>query len=224
MNESLFRTSKINISTLKDLINDEKIYYYAKNYEILKLGKIVDKFYLIIEGKVKLINKDNKGNEFIVMYLNKGNTFGEGFIFNDTNEMASFSVVAIEDCKIFELSASELISYSQKHPDLLIEIIKVMHSKMCSVSEHVNNIAFNKPIEKIACVIYKLATINGKENAGKIEFPFNFTHQDIADMTGCARITVSRALHNLKDKNIINYHNHFLIIEDLDKLKAISNC
>jgi CRP-like cAMP-binding protein len=45
------------------------------------------------------------------------------------------------------------------------------------------------------------------------------THQDIANLTGTSRQTVTTVLNDLRDRNIINFDRRKILIRDMDKLK-----
>jgi len=45
------------------------------------------------------------------------------------------------------------------------------------------------------------------------------THQDMANLTGTSRQTVTTILNELRDKNLINFDRRKILIRDMDKLR-----
>lgn len=220
--ENFYPSIKHIVDIPNELIDSGNIRYFAKNSEIYDMDKTVKKLCVIMSGKVKVINMSEDGKEFIVQYYLEGSFFGEQFLFNKTKPPSIVSTIAIEDSKICFIPSNVILTYSMKHPELLIDFLNVTAKKMCLISEQVNNIAFNNPTERIALVIYKLATSYGLKINESIELPFNFTHQELADLTNCTRVSITRALNNLKSKRILDIKKDQLIIYDMDRLKDIS--
>lgn len=223
LNEHIFSLLINNVNIPRELIDSGNILYYAKNSEITKIGEIIDNLYIIVEGKVKVTCHNNSGDVYIMRYLSEGDIIGEGDIFDNIKKPTLFSMVAIEDCRICKIPFIEVLTYSKKHPELLITFINKLNYKLFILTNHINGMVFNKPNERVAFILYELSIFYGNKNNNKTELPFQFTHQELSDLANCTRVTVTRTLNTLKNEGILNHENGRLIINDMDRLKDILN-
>lgn len=76
---------------------------------------------------------------------------------------------------------------------------------------------FNNSDQKIADILSRLYTqLKTSDCADIISIPL--THQEIADLVGCSRITITRSLDKLKSQDIIDMKNKKIIIKNISKL------
>jgi len=200
-----------------DLIKHGQIKYYPKNYTIVSTSTVVDRLYYILEGKVKYSLLDQEGNEKILAILGKGSLFGEGPLL--ANAPTNISAVATSGCKVCELTLEQVVKSITNCPELAIEIIKSMSYKIKILIDQVEDISFKCPLARIANLIYKLATNYGIDTEKGIKLQPNFTHQELANLVGCSRVSVSRALNTLKSEGLIDYSRCCIIVKQLEKLK-----
>lgn len=81
------------------------------------------------------------------------------------------------------------------------------------------NMAFSDSLGKVADTLVRLYYQEGQdiENGKKINE--KFTHEEIAKLIGCSRVTVTRALNKFKDENILEINNGEIIIRDIENLE-----
>lgn len=223
MKNNSFLLPEFDISMLNELVDSDNIHYYAKNSLILDVGEVISDFFFIVEGKIKLIFKNNKGSELIFLFLRKNNIFGEEFIHTGIKQESIFSLKASEDCRILKIPLIELEKYSQKHPKLYIDYSKSINAKVCQVYGKFYSIALNTSINNVAYILYKIAFTFGTKKAGNVELSLKFTHQLISEMTNCTRGTVTCMFTELKNLEIIEIEKNQIIVKDMSRLKEYTN-
>jgi len=75
--------------------------------------------------------------------------------------------------------------------------------------------------EKLAKLILDWAAKNGKESEKEISLKLTLTHEEIAQMIGASRETVTRLLGDFKNRQIIHIKGSTLIIRDKAALSAM---
>ena len=75
---------------------------------------------------------------------------------------------------------------------------------------------FEDSAGKIASIILRMAEQEGKIIDGYVEY-FYLKQQDIADLLGCSRVTISRGLNKFKKEGLLDIKGNRIII--LNKLK-----
>ena len=88
-----------------------------------------------------------------------------------------------------------------------------------SVSQ-MHDILFTTSKEKICNTLYRLSVQSGVETPEGIIIDIKLTHQELANLVGSSRITITKIINELKNENIIeSSKDKKFIIKDLNKLK-----
>ncbi|GAB6179619.1 Crp/Fnr family transcriptional regulator [Desulfotomaculum defluvii] len=186
---------------------------------IIDEGKLIDCLYYLKNGRVKTVAISPSGHQKIVWYIDSGCIFGETPFFNQ--KPCDYSFVALTDCEIYvfpkEVVLQEIIA---KHPDLTISIIQMLSRKVHILSTQVEDFTFNKPIVRVAKLVYLLHQgHNLTDKKGTPMIPL--TQEDIGGVLGMHRVTVNQALKRLKELHALEDHTRHVIVKDLDILKGI---
>jgi CRP-like cAMP-binding protein len=102
-------------------------------------------------------------------------------------------------------------------------MIKSMNYKIDIMIDQIENISFKCSKERIANLIYRLASNYGKKDNKDVHLNLAFTHQELANLAGCSRVSVSRVLATLKSERIIRYSRNQFTVINMERLKKINN-
>ena len=205
-----------------NLAKQGQVVTYPKGSITASVSTVVNKLYCILEGSVKITILDKKGNERILYIVGKGGLFGEGPIFTKALTNTNTFAVALEKCKICEFTYVQVTELIKKWPELSIEIIKSMTYKMEILINQLESVSFKCSQGKIADLIYRMANNYGTETRAGIKLYMDFTHDELAKLAGCSRVSVSRVLSALKSQGIISYRRKYIIIKHPKKLQEIA--
>lgn len=169
---------------------------------------------LITKGRVKVSTLNSDGCEKILYILSKGDWIGE--IDSFVLENHSYDVCAIEDTVIQEISKEVMDDMLEKNTEIYPNIIKSIIRKYQITSAQLTDNVFEDSAGKIASIILRMAEQEGKIIDGYVAC-FYLKQQDIADLLGCSRVTISRGLNKFKKEGLIDYKGNKIII--LNKLK-----
>lgn len=81
------------------------------------------------------------------------------------------------------------------------------------------NMTFSDSIGKVADTLIRLYYQEGEEIIQGKKIKDKFTHEEIAKLIGCSRVTVTRALNKFRDENIIDIVNGEIVIKNIEKLE-----
>ncbi len=223
-NKDISILKKVNV--LKDL--DDKDLKQIINVTIeksLRKGSIIfmegdkgDAFYFIKSGKVKVSKTNTDGRELIFTILSDGDVFAEVTLFNDIPYPANAEV--LEDACIGMIRNEDFENLIKNNTDIALHIIKIFSKKLYSSQQKVKELALGDTYSRTAQTIIKLAQNNGKENSNGIEVNLSMSRQELANLIGTARETVSRALSQFKKEGSIDIDRKIITIKNMEKLKA----
>lgn len=191
---------------------------YKKNMIVFMEGEPGDAFYYIKSGKVKIFRTYEDGKEHIINIFSDGDVFGEATLFNNISYPASASIY--EDSVIGIIRNSDLEALIQKNTELSLKIIKVLAKKLVFAQQKIKDLAFNDVFARTASQILKLAIDYGRKADRGVIIDIELSRQELADMVGTSRETVSRAISKFKKEKSIAEEKDKLILLNPEKLKT----
>ncbi len=175
-------------------------------------GDAPEWFYIIAEGKVKVLKHSSLGKEFIIAFFGPGEMFGEVAVFENKPYPASAQAVA--ETKVVEIKREDFLSFLANRPQVALKIINVLGGRLRDAQGRLRDLAGERVEQRLASVLLMLSA--------KLGLTLPFTRQEIADMTGTTTETAIRVMSYLKDRGIIRSVRGMVIILDKEKLRLLS--
>lgn len=191
---------------------------YNKGSIIFMEGDKGEAFYFIKSGKIKIYRSSKDGKELILNIYGKNNVFAEVTIFNDVSYPATAEV--IEDAVVGMILNSDLEKLIKVNSELGLNLIKVLNKRLYNAQLKLKQIALNDTYSRTAQAIIRLAEEHGKNKSEGAELKLELSRQELANMIGTARETVSRILSQFKKEGAIEISGKRIVIKDIKKLKS----
>ncbi len=169
---------------------------FPKHKTIVEEGLPGDYMYVIREGRVKVTKLSGDGREKILELLEEGAFFGEMSLLDSAPRSAS--VKALTDVRILALARNDFLNVLRRSSDLALAVIHELTQRLRQQDEQASSLSFQRVKERTQGLLVRLAR---DETAvpGRRATP-TLTHQQIADMIGTSRETVTRAVKGLKEE------------------------
>ena len=171
--------------------------------------------FFVLEGSVKVTRLSKDGREVILAMLNEGDFFGEMSLLD--GESRSANVIALEETKVLTLDRNDFIAVVNDYPQIAVQLLKELARRLRKSDRQIASLSLSDAEKRIALSIIRFADEQGVIQNGKVSIPKTPIQQDIANMAGTSRETVSRALGLLEKENLIERNGRELIILDYKK-------
>jgi CRP/FNR family transcriptional regulator len=175
-------------------------------------GDSPDYFYIVVEGRVKVVKHSSSGKEFIIAFFGPGEMFGEVAVFEDKPYPASAQAAA--DTKILAIKQDKFLSFLSAHPRFALSIISVLGGRLRDAQTRLKDLAGERVEQRLARTLLMLSS--------KLGSTLPFTRQEIADMAGTTTETAIRITSQFKERGIIGSVRGKIIILDETKLRLLS--
>jgi CRP-like cAMP-binding protein len=144
---------------------------------------------------VQVSKLSDDGREKILEFLDAGDFFGEMSLLDDAPRSAS--VRALSDARILALSRADFLNVMRRNADVAMAVVQELARRLRDTDEQASSLSFQRVKQRTQGLLQRLA----KDDAGggRRITPV-LTHQQIADMIGTSRETVTRALKGLKQQ------------------------
>jgi len=168
---------------------------FPRNTTIVEEGLAGDYMYVIREGRVKVTKLSEDGREKILEFLDAGSFFGEMALLDRAPRIAS--VKTLKPVKLLALSRTDFLNLLRKSPDLSLSVIQELCKRLRTVDDQASALSFQRVKDRTKGLLQRLAR-DPHEEGGRVTPPL--THQQMADMIGTSRETVTRVVKELKQE------------------------
>lgn len=174
-------------------INAARIREYKKQDSLFHLGDAAERFFVVLNGWIKLYRETGEGEEAVVALFTRGDVFGEAAIFSGAGY--PFSAQASEDSKVIEIPAGVLRDRARDNHDIMDRVMASMSREMRNLQLENEHMALMNAPQRVGCLLLQLsAGMIGK--GGTFSFPYDKSLA--AGRLGMKPETFSRALAQLK--------------------------
>lgn len=189
-------------------------------------GTIIDPrdsshIYIVIDGYFKQVLVSNDGREVSLFRLKPGTIFGEMDYFGDVRTIALTK--ALFDSTASCVSRSTLEIELKKDPDLYRYFIQSILRKYRIILMKTGRTMVNDSRGRICGVLLEISAQYGNDVDRPAEIDYVYTHQELANATGCSRITITNVMNELKDEGLISYKGKKIFIADPEGLRKYFN-
>ncbi len=197
---------------LESLISVASRRKYPKDGVIFFEQDVGDALFVILSGRVKVTILSDDGREIILAMLSDNDFFGEMSLLD--NEPRSATAIALHETEIVVLHQRDFLSIVEKRPRVLINLLSVLSSRLRRANQQIGNLALHDVYGRVARILLEMASEDGTRQAdGRVAFR-RPTHQEIANMIGATRETVSRMISDLHRQGYIEISGKNVIIQD----------
>lgn len=203
--------SSLSDNEIEKITNQLIVKQFRKSDTILYEEDTNEFMYIILMGKVKVIRTTEDGKEIILAMHGSGSFFGEMSLIDGKTTPAS--VIAIEDSLIAIISKKDFFSIVFTHNRVTKNLMEVLCSRLRKSWDTIQLLNFNNASQRTKMMFLMLSDEYGERTPEGTVLNIKLTHQDISDMTGLTRETVTRVIDKLqKNKEIIILKNRHICL------------
>ena len=209
--------SDLSAKVLDELLSRMTKRSYQKNNMILMEDEFGDTFFIIASGSIKITRVSEDGREVILAMLGEGEFFGEMSLLD--GETRSANAIAIEESDVLILKRHDFLLFLERFPRIAISLLTEMAGRIRKSDQQIESLSLSDAEHRIGITLIRMAEELGTIRQGKVEISNLPYQQDIANMAGTSRETVSRMMKILEDKGFIKRSGHRLSILDYSQFK-----
>lgn len=213
--------ARLSNSDAEDLIQASQRKLFAKNELIFKAGDAGRHVYFLQQGRVKIYQPAQDGKDVILWFCFAGDMFGMAEVAQGGGRIVHAQ--ACEASEVLVLSQTGLTEYLQTHAAAALLIMQVLAGRLRALGDIVVNLINDDVRTRIIKLIMRLATRHGVQAGQDIHLNIQLTHQEIADMVGTTRQTVTSVLSQLKRQGLMHLENRRIRIDSMELLDEMTN-
>ncbi len=185
---------------------------YDKGQIILMEEDLGETFFVMASGSVKITRLSDDGREVILAILGEGDFFGEMSLLDGVGRSAN--VISLELSEVLTLSRNDFLYILETYPKIAISLLEELTMRLRKSDQQIENLSLSDVEHRIGMTLVRLSEELGKIKNGTVRIQHFPYQQDIANMAGTSRETVSRTLTLFQEKGMIDKDGRTLIIID----------
>ncbi|MGE5575598.1 MAG: Crp/Fnr family transcriptional regulator [Syntrophothermus sp.] len=193
---------------------------YRKNMVIFMEGEPGEAVFFVKSGKVKLSKPAADGREQILTLLQPGDIFAEVVLFDEGPYPATAE--AIEDSVVGMIRNKDMEELIRSSPEISLKMLKVMNKKLRHAQTLIRDLALKDTNGRLAGMLLNLAEEYGERIDDRIRLSLPLTRQEIANLIGTSRETVTRLLSEFQKARVLEINRQEIVILDERKLRSWS--
>ena len=213
--------SDLSASDLNKIAERMVLRVFTKGQMILLEDDLGQTFFVIGGGSVKITRLSDDGREVILAMLGESDFFGEMSLLDGAGRSAN--VVALEASEVLTLARNDFLEILQDYPKISISLLEELTQRIRKSDQQIESLSLSDVEQRIGITLIRLAEELGTIKRGSVRIKNLPYQQDIANMAGTSRETVSRTFKLLEEKGLVAREGRMLTIYNFNQFtKAFS--
>lgn len=187
---------------------------------IVNIGENPGGLYFIQKGDVQCNLLSKEDTIKTISIRGERTIVGEQFVFH--HQPGIFEVIALKDCELYYFSRDVILNLAQKDIQLLLFISTSLAVTSRMMAYQISDLSKHNIIQSLARILYSIYCIEEKRGFPDKSIIINITHEELANMMGTHRVTVTKYLNHFKALGIVDYKYEKISVINQDKLKNLA--
>jgi CRP/FNR family transcriptional regulator, nitrogen oxide reductase regulator len=178
--------------------------------------------YVLMEGRVKMIQITPNGQQITMRIMTPGQTYGGVALLNPRAGYPA-GAQAEENSTALAWDTASLRKLVENEPSISLNVMSLMHGYITELQERQKALLADRVEQRIARILLKLAAQSGRQIEQGVLIDLPLTRQDIAEMSGTTLFTVSRTLNGWDRSGLLDIGRERVVICDPHGLVRIAD-
>src|SRR6266849_6251913 len=192
---------------------------YPKGATLFVEGQSPRGVFVLCSGRVKLSTSSADGRSLILRISESGEVLG--LPATVTGKPYELTADVIEPTQANFISREDFLRFSREHGEAALRVAQQLGETYHSAIAEMRTIGLShSAAEKLARFLLDLSA-NNDEKRGEVRLTLTLTHEEIAQMIGASRETVTRLFADFKRKQLLRVKGSSLIITNKAGLESV---
>lgn len=177
---------------------------------IMDYGKYIRMMPIVLKGTIKVLRKDENGNEILLYYLSSNESCSMAYSCCVEAKKSEVKAIAEDDGELIAIPHIKLDEWLCKYPSWKNYIMRSFNERFLELLKSIESIAFHKLDERLIAYLKEKQRLSGSS-------VIKASHYLIADDLATSRVVVSRLLKQLEnDGKILLFRNEIKLLKDFN--------
>lgn len=173
-----------------------------KHAKLLEEGQMPEGIFVLLRGSVKLFVALKGGKMLILRFVQSGEVLGLSATIS--SKPAEYTAETLSSTQFLYVPREDFLALLEEHPEICISVVEVLSHQLREAVNIIHYSAGSQPaVEKLADLLEKWAAESGQMTEHGVEFKLPLTQEEIGQMIGVSRETVSRLFADFEEQGIL---------------------
>ncbi|HTT33518.1 MAG TPA: Crp/Fnr family transcriptional regulator [Methylomirabilota bacterium] len=193
---------------------------YPTGAIIFMEGQPTRGIYILCQGRVKLQTTNSDGRTLILKIAQPGE--GLGLSSTITGKPYETTAEILQPAQLAYISRIDFLRFMAEHSDACLHFVEHLGRDCHAAYELVRSIGLSESVsERLARFLLEWSA-NGSVSNGLLRVKLALTHQEMAQLIGTSRETVTRTLSEFKKQGIIELNGSTMILRNKATLEELA--
>ncbi|MFM2314824.1 MAG: nitrogen-responsive regulatory protein [Cyanobacteriota bacterium] len=169
-------------------------------------GDPAERVYFLLKGAVKLSRVYEAGEEITVALLRENTVFGVLSLITGQKSDRFYHAVAFTSVELLSAPIEQVEKALQENPELALLMLRGLSSRILQTEMMIETLAHRDMGSRLVSFLLILCRDFGTPTTEGIKIDLKLSHQAIAEAIGSTRVTVTRLLGDLREKELVSIH------------------
>lgn len=198
-----------------------RVRHLPKDARVFSQGDEGVRAHTVIEGAVRIGQTGSDGGQVLIRFISPGEMFGTVSLFTDGRYPAD--AITLTQTVEASWSEPELLGLIHRHPQVGVNAIRIVGSRLQEVQERVRELATQRADRRVAHALLRLARQAGRQTALGMTIEFPLRRKDVAALAGTTLHTASRVLTAWQKAGLVSTRNLRLTLRQPAELLRIAD-
>lgn len=209
--------SSLTPAELQELAQVTEVHTAYKHGFIYLADEPSDYLCLLVQGTIKIGIYSPDGREIIKSIQHPNTMFGELGLAGET-QRTEFACAMNQEVKYLMIRISDFKRLLQQNFGLAQSIMLYLGERLRKAERQWESLILKDVRTRIVEFLKESADKRGRQVGFETLVKHGLTQQDIANLVGASRQTVTAILNELRKSNLIHFNRNSILIRDMDKL------
>jgi CRP/FNR family transcriptional regulator, cyclic AMP receptor protein len=208
--------------SLRDLDALKHTTSYPEGALVFVEGQSARGVYVLCQGRAKLMATSRDGRTLILKIAEPGEILGLHAVISGTAH--EVTVETLQPSQLAFVGREDFVKYLKSHGDACLHAAQHLSRDCQSAYDSMRSIGLSHSVtEKLARLLLQWSS-NAKLVDGALRTKLVLTHEEIAQLIGSSRETVTRTLADFKKRRFAELHGSTLLIRNRSALESLAAC
>ncbi len=195
---------------------------YPKGAVLFVEGQAPRGIFVLCKGRVKLSICATDGKTLIVKIAEPGEVLGLGATVS--GKPYELAAETIDACQVNFVKREDFLRFLREQAEACFKVAQQLSEKYNNACHEVRSLGLShSAAEKLAKLLLEWSSKNGEGAKQEPRLKLALTHEEIAQMIGTSRETVTRLFSDLRKRQIVHTKGSTLVIRNKAALKLIAS-
>jgi CRP/FNR family transcriptional regulator, cyclic AMP receptor protein len=185
---------------------------YPKGSTLYMQGQRANGVYVLCHGRVKLSTCSKDGKVIILHIAEPGEVLGLSTTISNTVHLATAEVV--EPCQVNFVKKEDFLTFIKQSPEACLSAVRQLGTNYQTAYFQICSLGLSNSVADRLASLFLAWCKEHSEGYNTVQLKMPYTHEEIAQMIGTSRETVTRLLKDFKERKLISLKGSNLVIHD----------